>query len=216
MDKLLLVFSVIVSLFIVLIIWDRLRYTRVGGADRNWVVAAGYDNTTDAASLLDRVHSRTIALMRVLKVKYHIDEPDDAEADHSHTSIDPDKRKIVDSLLNDYNPDVLTEHIPLGNETSFTKNKGEAMRLCLRDKNDPRKLIDEDTLMFVVLHEISHIAAYDTWGHTKRFWEVFKFILREAVAAGMYTPTDYSQRKVVYCGLTLTHNPLFDPSISDI
>lgn len=216
MDKLPLAVGVVVALVIVLLVLDRMRYTRIGGTDREWVVAAGYDNSKSAAALLDRVHSRVISLMRALKVKYHIDEPEDESAAHPHDKINPDKRKIVDSLLNGYNPDVLTEHIPLGSETSYTSNKGEAMRLCLRDKGDPRKLIDEDTLMFVVLHEISHIAAYDTWGHTTRFWEVFKFILREAVSAGMYTPRDYSRNKINYCGLILTHNPLFDPSIPDI
>jgi len=216
MDKLPLALGVIIAIVIVLIVLDSMRYTRVGGTDRNWVVAAGYDNSKSAAVLLDSVHSRVISLMRALKVKYHIDEPEDESTAHAHDKINIDKRKIVDSLLNGYNPDVLTEHIPLGSETSYTRNKGEAMRLCLRDKGDPRKLIDEDTLMFVVLHEISHIAAYDTWGHTPRFWEVFKFILRESVSAGMYTPRDYSRNKINYCGLILTHNPLFDASIPDI
>ncbi len=216
MDKLVLIVGLVVAVVIVLMILDRARYTRMGGADRSWVVAAGYDNSAAAASLLDRVHSRVIAFMRVLKVKYHIDETDEDAAAHGHSAINPDKRKIVDALLNGYNPDVLAEHIPLGSETSYTRNKGEAMRLCLRSKDRPGELVREDVLMFVVLHEISHIAAYDTWGHTLRFWQVFKFILQEAVAAGMYTPTDYAAHNVNYCGLVLTHNPLFDPSIPSI
>lgn len=193
-----------------------MRYKRQQGVDRSWLVAAGYDNSNDAAGLLDRVHARAINLMRALKIKYHIDEPDDEAGAHNHSEINEDRRKIVDSLLDGYNPDVLREHIPLGSETSFTNNKGDSMHLCLRDKNDPKRLVDEDTLMFVVLHELSHIAAYDTWGHTKRFWEVFKFILKEAVAAGIYVPTNYATFNVMYCGLNLTHNPLYDPMIDDI
>jgi hypothetical protein len=213
MDKLLLIAGVIIALVVILMLLDRARYTRVSSAERTWVVAAGYDNSTAAAALLDRVHSRVIAFMRVLKVKYHIDETEDEAGAHNHSAIDVDRRKIVDALLNGYNPDVLTEHIPLGNETSYTRNKGEAMRLCLRSKERPGELVSEDTLMFVVLHEISHIAAYDTWGHTPRFWQVFKFILQEAVAAGMYIPVDYAAAPVNYCGLNLSHNPLYDPTI---
>ena len=54
------------------------------------------------------------------------------------------------------------------------------------------KLIDENTLTFVALHEISHIAT-ESIGHKKEFWENFKFILKNAVSLGIYEPKDYKK-----------------------
>jgi hypothetical protein len=227
-----LLLAIAAAIVIIIMLLDAARYKKVYYGSREWSVAAGYDNASDAAALLDNVHKKLINFMRILKDKYHIDEPDDIAASHSHggytwmqrpgvtyksdVPYSQDKFKIIDTLLNNYNPDTIGEHIPLTNETTYTRNKGESMHVCLRDKTNPSKLVPEDTLLFVLLHEISHIAAYNTWGHTTRFWEVFKFILREAVASGIYRPVNYATHNEMYCGLNLTHNPLYDPTIMDI
>ena len=71
------------------------------------------------------------------------------------------------------------------------------------------ELIDENTLTFVALHELSHIATKSI-GHTTEFWENFKFILKEAVKLGHYEPINYKEKPKEYCGMNITDNPYYD------
>lgn len=206
--------------------WARLYLNlirvKAGPVHREWNVVGTYENKRDAAELLAKVNSRMIEFMRFLKKKYHIDESDDtiaAEGDaHSKIIHAPgDVYNIIDHLLDNYNPDVFYENDPrIANDTSYTLNKGSSMYICLRRKDDPTKLVDENTLLFVILHEASHIANYNDFGHSRAFWQTFKFILHEAVLTGIYKPIDYEKHPVNYCGLTLSWSPLYDTSLKDI
>ena len=65
-----------------------------------------------------------------------------------------------------------------------------------------------NTLVFVGIHELSHIASV-TKGHGDEFWDNFKFLLENAVKAKIYTPEDYSKESVDYCGMKITDSPNF-------
>ena len=92
----------------------------------------------------------------------------------------------------------------------YSENKGEKIAFCLGDdKEDLDNLIDQNTLMFVALHELSHLATKSI-GHTKEFWDNFKFILQESEKIGIYTPVDYKKNKTNYCGMKIKDNPYFD------
>lgn len=80
------------------------------------------------------------------------------------------------------------------------------MVFCLRHKNG--KLHDINTIMFVVLHEITHMLN-DRWGHEVYFWQLFRVVLTDAVECGIYVPIDYSIAPQKYCGMTITQNPYF-------
>jgi len=184
---------------------------------RNWSVIKSYDNSAEAAKLLNDVNTKMIDFFRYLKKRYHIDETDDAIASDGFSHKTTDAYLIVQNILTKYNPDVFYENDPrYTKETSYTVNKGEAMYVCLRQKADPTKLMDIDTTVFVMLHEVSHIGCYSTWGHDDRFWTVFKFILEEAVAAGIYHPVDFRKEPKNYCGLKIEYQPLFDSSLPRI
>jgi hypothetical protein len=94
-------------------------------------------------------------------------------------------------------------------DTSYSENKGQKIVVCLRDKKNPPKypLIDENTIMFVMLHEMAHLMT-ETIGHTQEFWANFKRILQDAVQVGIYTPVNYAQRPTPYCGMTITDSPI--------
>jgi len=205
--------------------WRAGRLTRISaGGHRKWNVVASYDNAHEAAELIARANSTMIEFMRYLEKKYHIDETDDvinAEANgdkHNRIKNAPnDVYNIIDNLLNNYNPDNMYENDPrFSSGTSYTMNKGSSMHVCLRDKTDPTKLVDFDTLIFVLLHEISHIANYNGWGHDTQFWQTFKFILHEAVLAGIYKPVNYKTQPKNYCGLTIAYQPLHDGSLANL
>lgn len=176
---------------------------------RNYTVA-DYPNKQDAANMLGRINLDLIKLLRHLRNKYNVDRIDVMQLPADQR----DRFRIVDNMLDNYNPDVMAENDPrLSSDTSYTIGKGVELVVCVRDRNNPSKLVDYSTLLFVMLHEISHIGAYDVFGHGTRFWEVFKFVLTEAVEAGIYEPIDYRQKNTMYCGLNITYNPYFDTNL---
>ena len=101
------------------------------------------------------------------------------------------------------------ETLPTSKFTAYSENKGEKLAFCTTTTKEGSKLIDENTLTFVALHEISHIAT-ESIGHKKEFWENFKFILKNAVSIRIYEPKDYKKKPKKYCGMTITDNPYYD------
>jgi hypothetical protein len=105
-----------------------------------------------------------------------------------------------------------TTEEPGDDNTSFTINKGELMSLCVRkgaNDDKSRELHDYNTLCFVIIHEMAHIASVSE-GHNVEFIENFKFLLKEAVDMGYYTPVDYSKNPFLYCGkINVTNNPYY-------
>ena len=46
--------------------------------------------------------------------------------------------------------------------------------------------------------------------HTEEFWTNFKFLIKEADIINIYKPVDYKKSPVMYCGMNITDNPLYD------
>jgi len=103
-----------------------------------------------------------------------------------------------------FRPDNIKEGIDDPKYTSYSINKGEKIVLCLRTNN---KLMDLNTMMFVVLHELAHICT-ESIGHTEEFWTNFKWILEESINIGIYKKQDFKLNNVEYCGMTITDSPL--------
>ena len=93
--------------------------------------------------------------------------------------------------------------------TAFTINKGELISLCIREHTDGRPFHDYNSLCFVIIHEMAHVVSVSE-GHNFEFIENFKFLLKEAVLMGYYTPIDYSKTPFLYCGkIKVTNNPFY-------
>jgi hypothetical protein len=107
-------------------------------------------------------------------------------------------------LKENFNPDKLKEGIDNPEYTSYSINKGEQIILCLRNKD---KLMDINTMMFVVLHELAHLAT-ESIGHTPEFWENFKWILEESINIGIYVKQEFKKEPVEYCGMKISSSPL--------
>jgi hypothetical protein len=118
--------------------------------------------------------------------------------------------ETVQQLKTRFNKDVINEILPTSKYTAYSENKGEAVSFCLnKKKEDNDDLIDEHTLMFVCIHELSHIMTKSI-GHNTEFWENFKFLLQQAKDAGIHEPVDYKKEKREYCSMTLKDNPFYD------
>jgi hypothetical protein len=118
-------------------------------------------------------------------------------------------RKNVKLLVNNFNPQKVKEILPTSQYTAYSENKGEKLAFCTTKTKKGDRLIDRNTLMFVALHELSHIAT-ESVGHTKEFWANFKFIIENAKKIGIYNPENYKSNPKMYCGLTITDNPYYD------
>jgi hypothetical protein len=116
----------------------------------------------------------------------------------------------VKRLVNGYNPKKIYETLPTSEYTAYSENKGEKLAFCLDTEKDSKgRLIDINTLMYVALHELSHVATKSI-GHTTEFWDNFKFLISEAKAIGVYNPVDYKKEPARYCGMNITDNPYYD------
>ena len=84
----------------------------------------------------------------------------------------------VGRFLQRFTPDVFVENDMQSKDTSYSENKGQRVVVCLRDKTKPPQypIIEKNTIMFVVLHEMAHLMT-ETIGHTQEFWTNFKRLL---------------------------------------
>ena len=116
----------------------------------------------------------------------------------------------VKRLQAKFNPDKIMEILPTSNYTAYSENKGEKIAFCLNvQKGNDNNLIDEHTLTFVAIHELSHVMSVSI-GHKSEFWENFKFLLENAKEAKIHEPVDYSNKPVEYCSLKITDSPYFE------
>ena len=118
-------------------------------------------------------------------------------------------RENVKRLCKGYNPKQIYETLPTSEYTAYSQNKGEKMAFCLNKEKNGDKLIDPNTLTFVALHELSHIAT-ESIGHGEEFWTNFKFLLGEASKINIYKQVDYKKHPARYCGTDITDNPHYD------
>jgi hypothetical protein len=123
------------------------------------------------------------------------------------------KSAIVRNLRRRFRPKSVFEQIPsfIEPNVAYTNNKGESIYICLRKIYFSQNMMqDTNTLMFVMLHEVSHIAT-NVRDHKKEFWRVFKFILQNAAEINIYTPINYRVAPQLYCnGMRINYNPLYD------
>ena len=111
----------------------------------------------------------------------------------------------VDQLIDNYNPRTLSETVVGAKYTSYSVNKGEKIAICLRKVKDDQ-FLDENTILFVVIHELSHVMTEEV-GHPPIFWENMKFLLEEAEKIGIYNPVNYVKDPHDYCGMEINTTP---------
>jgi len=124
---------------------------------------------------------------------------------HMERTVPSDDRLL--RIVKNYRPDALSEGADDGKYTSYSVNKGERLVFCLRARDGTNRLEDINTMMFVALHELAHLAS-ESIGHTKEFWQNFKWILTEAINIGIYQDQDYKAKPKDYCGIKITDSPL--------
>ena len=127
------------------------------------------------------------------------------------------QKTAVIKLVNVWNEDRLYENFDTSNksQTSYTKNKGKYIRMCLKNKHKHNERDFLNMLRHVFIHEMAHIICY-SYGHTQEFNIKFKFLLKEAKNAGLHDPINYMNFNSNYCGIKVRYNPYFDKNLPDL
>lgn len=157
------------------------------------------ENKDEATYMLSVIHDRIIILRDYLK---------------KNRSKYPEFKPYIDQFCRRINKLQLKESSPNGEYTSYTVNKGDAMMLCLRSKDDQQELHDLNLIMYVVIHELAHIACPEEH-HTALFKKIFIFLLERAIEVKIYEYVNYSIDPHEYCGLTIDENLLKHKPTSD-
>jgi WLM domain len=152
----------------------------------------------NAADLLARVRQKLQKLINVLRQRY----PDKPQVLQLNEKFEADPRRFYEAT-----PD--SEHI------SYSVNKGDSIHLCLRQKdNDSEKLVEENVMVFVALHEMGHVITPPTVkSHGPEFWNNFGWLLKEAETIEIYKYQDFRAHPVTYCGEKITDQPKYDPKM---
>jgi hypothetical protein len=162
--------------------------------DEPYTVTKIYTNKQEAADILASINSMYVVLIKHFK------------RNKMNTKWAPN----IEYLAHHYNPDVLGEHVPRNlNYTSYVRDKGKEIKLCLRTQDDRMKFHDMNTLKFVALHELSHMMTR-SFGHSADFWHAFQFTLLEAHSLGIIKLIEYEKYPQKYCGISINSNPVFD------
>ena len=163
----------------------------VSTVDGNKYCVREREKVQEAADKLANITDKCKKLVEYMKEKY------------------PEKDNVK-RLVDGYNPKKICETLPTSTYTAYSENKGEKIAFCLnKKKEDKDNLIDEHTLMFVAIHEMSHVATKSI-GHKEEFWDNFNFLLENAKECGVHTPRDYKNDPVEYCGMDIHDNPYYD------
>jgi len=112
----------------------------------------------------------------------------------------------IQILKERFKPHKMSESPSNAKFTSYSVNKGEKIFFCIRLKDSTNQLIDENTLTFVAIHELSHVMTKSI-GHTKEFWNNFRFLLRHSVQAKIYRYQKFAENPEKYCGMSITDTP---------
>ena len=170
------------------------------------------ENSDIAAQILHKVDNNLLLLIDYINNKYqNIDTMD---------NINPRKKTIINKILKRlnirYKSESLKENFPSkpGKDVSYNLNKGNIISLCLRNFTNPNEFHQFNDILFVSIHELAH-SCNISYGHDLSFWYIFRFLLENAIEAGIYKNVNYRNNNVNYCSMKITYNPIYDKSLDD-
>lgn len=123
----------------------------------------------------------------------------------SLSKTDRDDFKHYIERLTTRSPDIIFVENTNDNEyTSYSVNKGEQIVFCIRTKDSNNKIYDLNLIMYVVLHELSHVACPIYDNHGPLFRKIFAFLTQQAIKINLYSKIEFEHQPVNYCGLTIS------------
>jgi|UniRef100_A0A6C0KZY5 hypothetical protein len=164
--------------------------------DKSYLVRNMKDKQ-QAADSLARIRGKLLRLMKFLEQSFN-------------------DRPFVKQIIKNFdaNPERFAESTPDAAYTSYSVNKGEKVYMCLRQRDEKEAIVDDNILIFVALHEMSHIGTVSI-GHTREFWNHFAWLLEKAEEVKIYQYQDFAAHPVEYCGVHITDSPKYKQNEKD-
>jgi len=167
------------------------------GVDKESYLVRNLPDKQEAADRLARVRQKILILQKHLK-QTHMEKPF--------------VKQMIDNF--DCSADRFSESTPDAQFTSYSVNKGEKIFMCLRQRNEKEELVQENIILFVALHEMSHVGTVSV-GHTPEFWNNFAWLLKQAEATKIYEYSNFAAHPVEYCGVHITDAPTYKETVMD-
>ena len=183
---------------IVALTWSKGYYLGSNLDNNNYRVISYFTDPNTAANKLAKINHFNESLISYLNHKCNSGE------------CNARQESIRDNLIHRYSSESLIENDPPTSvNTSYTQFKGKVLAICLREKETGQNNFEnDDTLKFVDLHELGHVSS-NSFGHNNEFWNNFRTLLHIAEEANMYTPINYSEHPLRYCGVDVHQNPYY-------
>ena len=202
---------IIIIILVLVVLFIKKNYGEVeykkSSIDNKTYLVKKLPDSQKAADILAGINIKIQRFIKHMLSKYaDARVASDTKSDASDPSDAASAAADVKRLYENYNPENISEGTSEHGYTSYTINKGERIIVCIREK-DTMKFSDENAVMYVVIHELTHMAITEI-GHTPLFWDKFKWFLEEAVQIGIYKKVDYAKNPVNYCGIQLTTSVL--------
>lgn len=188
MGKTLIVLGIIVSMLLLIYYWwtTTLSVYVISQIDNKPYLVRNLSDKQQTSNILAQIRRNIKNLVKYMKV---------------HPS---EKYQIyTNNLVQKIDHVLMTENINDFMYTSYSVNKGEQLVFCLRSRKTKDEIHDLNLMMYVVLHEISHIACPE-YGHGDLFKGIFKYITESGVKLGIYKPIDFKRHNEEYCGIQIT------------
>lgn len=170
--------------------------------DNRYYMVRNQKDKKHAANFLAKLRKNIFLISNTLMSK--LNDPNASSSDKKR--YDSNKKYIL-QLNNNIKNIAILESSQNSVYTSYTINKGEQIVFCIRSKSisnylQSNNMHDFNLVMYVLLHEISHVACPDLQ-HTDLFKKIFRFICEEAILMGIYEKIDFALFPREYCGMTV-------------
>jgi len=187
-----LIFAIIILLIIYVIYYwynyDNMTFVK-SSIDNKYYMVRNLPDKVKAADLLATLRNNILVLK-----KHLVDNKDGSYKDF---------KEYIERLETKVHDVTISENNNKDDTTAYSVNKGEELILCLRSKKQSNQFHDTNTLMYVILHEISHISCPE-YNHTPLFKKIFAFLTETAVKLNMYKIINYNQTPTEYCGILIS------------
>ena len=188
MNDIILITLIVIFIYVFLFLHKQNNVYIEAYTGERYMVYEGEDKK-EKADMLAKI------LSNMLKLKKHLVTNLDEMGEY---------KKYILQLNKNFNENktIIYETDPKSDLTSYSVNKGEELSFCLKSKKN-NKLHDINLLMYVAIHEMSHIGCPEI-GHGYLFKKIFKKFIQEAIDIKIYKYEDYAAHNVEYCGMILS------------
>lgn len=159
--------------------------------DNSYYLVRNVDDKQQAANMLSKLRINTLELSKYLYT--HRDDKSNKEY-----------REYIDRLYQ-RTPDIIfLESTQNSIYTSYSVNKGEQIVFCIRSKDLRNSIHNLNLIMYVVLHELAHVACPIYDNHGPLFQKIFLFLTSNAIKIKLYEKIDFNSKPEKYCGMMIT------------